>query len=371
MCKGVALAVMVLLGCASERMPETRAQRAAIIGAPAAPERHAVVQISHRDGSDACSGALISPRLVATAKHCVFRASVDGDEPLAADGFRVAFGPDEERFELRFGRALRWVGMPDELDVQGAVTAGEDVALIELGQDAPAGTAPLAVRRSYQPSAADELTLVGFGIWELDNALAGVRRSGTARVTGFDPDSGVLQLEGAAACFGDSGGPVLYGPDDELVALLGRVARQGDGGYCESGISFANSIANPRVRALLLGACRDAGGCGPSPLRTDSGAQPEPVSPDAIADAVVPGEVVDASRDAAVTPDAATPHDAPAADDGCSCRLGVPARAPGLGASCPAVILALLLFRRRSSQSMLTTGSGTSTGSGRRPIITS
>jgi hypothetical protein len=310
--------------------------------------------VTHRDRAYSCTGAAIAPRLIATAKHCVFRASAEGDEPLPANGFRVSFGPDEERPLLRFVESLRWIGMPDERDVNAAVEAGEDVAVLRLSEPAPQDSALVAVRSNYLPTDTDEVLLVGFGIFDLATSAAGVRRQGAARVSAFDPDTGQLQLQGTAACFGDSGGPVLFG--DDLVAVIGRVAGMEDGGFCEPGITLASSIANPRVRSLLLSECADAGGCGPLDADAPSAGPAGPTADDDggvdSSDASRP-QVAPAVRNARVVDAGGTRVpvrlDRSPDREGCA-TMGGPGSAPGAPWACVCWMLWRLLARERESR---------------------
>ena len=64
-------------------------------------------------------------------------------------------------------------------------------------------------------------------------------------------NTGMVQVEGAAACFGDSGGPVLDAASGRVVGVLAQTGGSADAGFCHLGLSFASTAANARVRRLL------------------------------------------------------------------------------------------------------------------------
>ena len=261
-------------GCSSRPASDVvAARRQSIVDGVPAPELSGVVQVGHAQGQHRCSGTLIASGLVLTAKHCTFRSAPDGDQPLPADGFQIGFGPDGARSERRSAVALSWIGMPDELAIDPAVAAGEDVALLELDEPAPPGATPLAVDLAFSPVDQQPVALAGFGITDPATGTNGTRTLGSGAITGFERATGIVQVAGDSSCFGDSGGPVLSEDLARVVGVLGQVGDSGDGGICDLGLSFAATAANLRVRRLIAKACAQLGGCG-SGMRSDAGTAP-------------------------------------------------------------------------------------------------
>jgi hypothetical protein len=122
--RGLAV-VGLLTACSSPpSSPALGVSRAAIIDGTPAPERTGVVHVAHPQSSLLCSGTVVAPTLMLTTKHCILRSTFAGYEALAADQFRIGFGPDIEHLDLRTGSELRWVGGPDDLDVETSLPKG-------------------------------------------------------------------------------------------------------------------------------------------------------------------------------------------------------------------------------------------------------
>jgi hypothetical protein len=182
--------------------------------------------------------------------------------PLPIDGFRIQFGSSNEKYEERYADDLIWVGAPDDLGIAHAVAHGEDVALLKLSKAAPRDAAPLAVDFDYVPRSRDRVSYAGFGVSSTATGKSGERLRADGRVTGLDPKSGIMQIDGPSACLGDSGGPVLLASAGALIGILGQVGSSEDGGLCDLGLSFAYTVINPRVRDLLKTACDRDAACG-------------------------------------------------------------------------------------------------------------
>lgn len=291
----LAFGLLVAVGCQPSESSPIAARRAPIIGGRPAPERSEVVVVSHRDRADSCSGTLVAPVLTLTAKHCVFTRGFAEDAPLPADGFRIAFGPDDEHVELRAVDSVDWIGKPAATSVADAVAAGEDVAVLHLSEEAPQGTSPAAIDLDYEPKPGDELLLVGFGLSAIETGVHGQRLDAPVSPSGLDPMTGILQVDGPSACFGDSGGPVLLEPKDAVVGVIGQVGGSSDASFCDIDRSFAATAMNPRVREFLRAACELAGGCGPGGIPDDAGPDADAARQDA---AIVREPAGDATRDA-------------------------------------------------------------------------
>lgn len=152
-----------------------------------------VIAIS-MDGAQ-CTASLVGPRVIVTAGHC---AETDAIAKFQVDG---------ERYTARMIRSPLYPGKD------------HDVAVGIIDREVT-GVAPFSLA-AKAPEVGEKLTLFGFGCSAANGADAGkgILRRGDASVetvTGFD-----LVSHGAAACFGDSGGPTL-GADSTLAGIQSK-----------------------------------------------------------------------------------------------------------------------------------------------------
>ncbi len=217
--------VLVVGACAPvDESPTLDPAVDAIAGGVRDRGRHpAVVALRLRDGG-LCTGTLVGPRAVLTARHCVSetvetlrcptpRAQVLRD--LDPRGIEVT-NADDARTAPSLARGSDLVRLDDD------TLCGADVAVLLLDR-AISGVAPLRLGgRALAPG--DVVTVVGYGR-RGDTRRAGV---GERYVRASVPLRAVSDdefLTGVSGCPGDSGGPAL---DPRTAEILGVVSRGGD-----------------------------------------------------------------------------------------------------------------------------------------------
>lgn len=170
-----------------------------------ASEYPQVFLLFQRSGSS-CTGSLISPRVVLTARHCVVR---DPEDLTAAPGsdFTVYGGTRIGRFTSSYSVTSARI-LPGST---GDIASGdaEDIGLLILSS--PATETPLTISRERTTSLVGQtITAVGWGT--TPEGRGGRKLRTTARVTQI---AGGLVFVDPSVCQGDSGGP-LIGPDGEV-----------------------------------------------------------------------------------------------------------------------------------------------------------
>jgi MYXO-CTERM domain-containing protein len=229
---------LVLAGCtdaADATLPVGLVQDPIVGGQPDSMS-HSVVGILTREG-ELCSGSLILPNLVLTARHCV--ATLSSGESVQcgvsmfgsvhpASDFAVSWDDNltgnVDSASVYHASAVR---VPSEAGV-----CGNDIALIELSANVPAEQAtPLVPRIDSAPMNNEVFDAVGYGLTDPNDQLgttAGRRmRFNGAHVscvgTACGSLGGVASEWGANApvCSGDSGGPAL----DSAGRVIGTTSR--------------------------------------------------------------------------------------------------------------------------------------------------
>jgi MYXO-CTERM domain-containing protein len=253
----VATLVVSLVACSSaggERSADpTRDQDLGKVASPIIKGKNSdtsqddVILLVHFDPTSnnvgACSGTLLSDKVILTARHCV----ADTDESAACDvnGTPLAMGAVRGNHPANTLYAFVGVTRPDFnagqvtpdgqgakiLDDGGTNLCNHDIALLILKDPIP--NAKIAQIRLDSPVLKSEkLTAIGWGVTDT-TSQPDVRqqRSGIA-IMGIGPDdSDSLPVPpnefevGESICSGDSGGPAL-GPSGAIVGIVSRGGNQ-------------------------------------------------------------------------------------------------------------------------------------------------
>jgi MYXO-CTERM domain-containing protein len=230
----VTLASSGPLGCGVDH---TGRLVAAIRGGEPAPADSNVVAVVNFAGGH-CSGSLLTPHLVLSARHCV-ADTFDKDAPVICGetDFRDPDSPGavfvvakpEITSDPADYRALGEIVLPEGV---ASDLCGTDVVLLVLKEPIE-GIRPLEPRLDVPVAAGEHYSAVGFGVDEAeDGHPAGVRKrlddlqvECSGDQCQFDDIRGNEWLGSGGPCSGDSGGPAL----DVDGRVIGVVSRGTDG----------------------------------------------------------------------------------------------------------------------------------------------
>jgi len=239
---------LVLLGAGCVRrqqQPDDRMLRAVEQEASAGVVAIATTMTDAPSHITLCSGALVAPNLVLTARHCVSRAvtatpSCDA-RGRSHNGDHLAEDVDPASIAVYTGLHVRPdVDMPVARAVRtlhptGQVLCDSDVAFLVL--DRPIANATVLNMRLHAPvETGDVVVPVGFGGGPLNIVGHKVARSkSTVLATGPSANAATGAVLGPrefevdrATCRGDSGGPAIDAMSGEIVGVVSR------GGSCSA-----------------------------------------------------------------------------------------------------------------------------------------
>ncbi len=292
--------MLLALGCGvadPAPVPEAFTRRDPILSATADTTTNSVFLLDLRfDNGHAavCSATLISPRVLATAAHCL-DPSREGAASMTVKATNKADDSNLKASDFIAGTML--ARHPSYPAVMGA-----DLGLILLAS-APVGVTPVQLQRTPPGSwVGQPLRVVGYGRTAAGTSDSGTRRTGNVTVSSANADSLEFGTAGATGiCSGDSGGPGFFSQGGvERIAgvhsyVISAACGIGDDVRIDTHLAFIDAFIAANDAATCGADGRCLAGCSPAdvdcPKCTSDGrcdancATPDPDCPKCVADA--------------------------------------------------------------------------------------
>lgn len=240
-----ALFAIGLVACSTGVAPgeDTGDSRQAVIGGiPSTTDQDAVVLLV--GPGYACSGTLVAPNLVLTARHCVSNFADEGilcdKDGTLVEGPQFTDDVPADKIGIYTGVMALRVAYNNEspnangtqvIHAPGNILCNSDLAFVVLDR----ALGPVAPMRLTAPTVNEPLTLVGFGDVDNTGVVSFIRQQRTQTVLSVGPVTldaksmeGLGDSEfavGESVCSGDSGGPMLSAKGE----VVGVVSRGGGG----------------------------------------------------------------------------------------------------------------------------------------------
>jgi hypothetical protein len=305
-------------------------------GEPSQKPGVVALRVTRGDDRQLCTGVLLLPNLVLTARHCLTLPPIGIEDTRCAT---TLISPMSEQTQVSVIDAAD-VDVASEkqrhdvvealLPTESARLCGEDLALARLAEELDSSTLALTQQR---PTAGATFTSVGYGLQSGDYGKQRLTTKANVLCSGLDcVDERVVEnefLAASGACEGDSGGPAI----DENGNVFGILSRSTTNCERSAYLDFSKHFA------WLATVVREVQSESSAPLPSWAKALEPSGKPDG-------GEVPPSSDDSEDTDSDRTPELQVTG----GCAMSIPKTQRGVATLIPFLMLTPMARRRRPSQ---------------------